>query len=369
MPSNLFSSRNIKIFLSSFISVFVMVTVQYLVISFSDLASQPCLRVLGFNITRCNVGLVSPAPLQDLALEILLPKLENHKNNYKLNRQAQFGSKAFAATDYEQTKSYIVVDYNTGDILAEKNSHKTYPMASLTKVMTAVVALDLAKPEEIFTVSAKAPTTVPTRLALTAGEKFTLEELLNAALLTSANDCVEVIREGINQKYQSEVFISAMNAKAKFIGLKNTSFANPQGFDGDEHFSSAEDLAILSHYALTNYPLIAELARKQSAELAASPSHTYSWLNNWNGLLGVYPGAFGLKTGNTGNAGNTTIVAAERQGKRVLVVVLGAPGVLERDLWASQLLDTGFQSLADLPAVNVTEEQLKAKYQTWKYFN
>src|SRR5690606_3687251 len=91
-------------------------------------------------------------------------------------------------------------------------------------------------------------------------------------------------------------------------------------------------------------------------------------LYNWNGLLGVYPGASGVKIGNTGDAQKTTIVTAERNGKKLLVVVLGAPGVLERDMWAAELLDLGFEKQYGMAPINVTEEQLRAKYKTWKYW-
>jgi serine-type D-Ala-D-Ala carboxypeptidase (penicillin-binding protein 5/6) len=158
-----------------------------------------------------------------------------------------------------------------------------------------------------------------------------------------------------------------MNEKARFLGLKNSSFTNPQGFDNKNHYSSVEDVAILTRYALTHYPLIAQVAQKDSEELLATPTHKYHWLNNWNGLVGVYPGAEGLKIGNTGDAGHTTTVVAEREGKKLIAVLLGAPGVLERDYWTSQILDAGFDKYGIKPA-NITEEQLRAKYKTFKYF-
>ena len=98
-------------------------------------------------------------------------------------------------------------------------------------------------------------------------------------------------------------------------------------------------------------------------------NHKQFDLYNWNGLLGVYPGIFGVKIGYTENAQKTTIVASQRDGKKVLVVLLGAPGVLQRDLWASQLLDQGFEKLANLSSINITEEELREKYSTWKYWN
>lgn len=247
----------------------------------------------------------------------------------------------------------------------EKNSDKRLPVASLTKIMTAVVALDLATPEERFAVSQKAAATIPTKINVLPGEKISLDQLLHAALLASANDGVEVIREGIDQKYGDKVFVRAMNAKSKVLGLKNTSFANPQGFDNRNNYSSASDLAILSQYALTKYPEIAQIVQKDYEYVEANRDHQAFDLYNWNGLLGVYPGVYGLKIGNTGKAGYTTVVAAERSDHRILVVLLGTPGVLERDLWAAQSLDQGFTKFG-LDPVWVSEADLRAKYSTWQ---
>ncbi|MCL5784297.1 MAG: hypothetical protein M1142_03015, partial [Patescibacteria group bacterium] len=217
--------------------------------------------------------------------------------------------------------------------------------------------------------SYKAASIEPTKLGLIPGQKLTLEELLNGSLLTSANDAVQVIKEGVDEEYKANVFIEAMNLKAKDLGLKNSRFENPQGFDGQSHYSTAEDLAVLTAYALKNYPLISDVVKKDYQFYPTNQNHKQIDMYNWNGLVDVYPGVFGVKIGNTDKAGYTTIVGAQREGKRVVAVVLGAPGVLERDLWASQILDLSFQKLGNLEPVNVTENQLKDKYSTWKYWN
>jgi serine-type D-Ala-D-Ala carboxypeptidase (penicillin-binding protein 5/6) len=312
---------------------------------------------------------ISPLPQHVDILDKLevRSKLENRSNDYSLKEQGSFFQQAHAADTYESAASYVVTDYETGDILAEKSLNRRLPMASITKVMTAVVALDLAKPQELFTVSDDAAAQIPTKLVFTPGEQFTLEELLHAALLTSANDATEVIREGVDQKYNDEIFIKAMNGKAEFLGLKDTSFANPQGFDDANHYSSAHDLAILAHYALTNYPLIHDIVKKDYAFLPENEFHKEYDLYNWNGLIDVYPGVYGIKIGNTGNAKHTTLVVAEREGKKVIVVLLGAPDILTRDLWAAALLDVGYDRLTGLKPIDVTSDELYAKYGTWRY--
>lgn len=312
-------------------------------------------------------AVISPIPQKIDIFDKIMPKLEQKDNSFHLQKSPSLIPSAKAATDLDEATAYAVVDFETGQILAEKNLERQTPIASITKVMSAVVALDLASPDEEFTVSEKAAHMIPTKLDLHPGDKLTLEELLNGALLTSANDCMQVIKEGIDAKYGDQVFIRAMNEKAKFLGMKNTKYANAQGLDNGHPFSSVEDQAILMNYALNNYPLIAQLVKKDHGELAATGTHTYQYLNNWNGLLGVYPGTYGIKIGNTDDAKKTTAVVSQRGGKKLLAIVLGAPGVVERDMYAAELLDMGFAQVANLPAVNLTEAELRAKYATWKY--
>ncbi len=327
--------------------------------------------------------LINPVRPENDPLTKLLPKLEQKPNQFKIKKKTGIIQGAQAAGDYTQASSYIVIDSESGQILAEKSSSERYAIASLTKIMTAIVALDLVSTNEYFDVSPAAARQQPTKLALTAGDKLTLEELLNALLLSSANDCAKVIQEGIDQRFgkglpapqtgpagRQGVFVRAMNAKAKFLNLKNTQFENPAGFDGIDHLSSAEDVAILSQYALKNYPLVENIVKKSYSELFSNPNHQrYEYLNNCNGLIGVYPGVAGVKIGNTEKAGHTTSVVSQRDGKKVLAVLFGAPGVLERDLWASQLLDLGFEKGWGFTPVGITEEQLREKYASWKYFN
>lgn len=301
--------------------------------------------------------------------QTIISKLSEKKHNYQLkSMQGGFISNAYASDFDIYASGYVVLDFDSGEILAEKNSSQILPIASLTKLMTGVVALDLAAPTEMFTISQNASDKPATKIGVVAGEKMSLEELLNAALLTSANDATQVIKEGINQKYNSDIFEKAMNQKAKILGLKNSSFSNPQGFDGKYNYSSARDFAILSHYALTNYPLIKKIVKKDYEFLPADNNHKQFDLYNWNGLLGVYPNVLGIKIGNTNDALYTTAVVSQRENKKVLVVLLGAPGVLERDLWSSSLLDIGFEKLG-LPKIAVTENQLLEKYSTWQYWN
>ena len=183
--------------------------------------------------------------------------------------------------------------------------------------------------------------------------------------MTSANDAAKVIQEGVDTQLGQPIFIKAMNEKAKFLGLTDSSFANPQGFDDPNNYSTVKDLSILSEYALKNYPLISEIVKKDYVFLPANSIHKQFDLYNWNGLIGVYPETIGMKIGNTDDAGKTTIVVSNRSGKKILAILLGAPDNVSRDLGAAQLLDNGYATTLNLPRINITRRQLQEKYNTW----
>lgn len=312
-------------------------------------------------VNPLTFNIASPVSVR---FESIKPKLYVKKNSYLLHTDHVEPASIDATSDLS---SYVVVDFKTGNILAEEKSQSSFSIASLTKVMSAIVALDLMKEDEELPVTTHASEMIPTKIGVVPGEALTVSEVLHAALMTSANDAVEVLRDSIDAKYGNGIFVQAMNEKAEFLGLSHTHFDNPQGFDGKNNYSSAQDLATLSHYALTNYPLISAIVKKDYVTLPANSMHKKFDLYNWNGLVGVYPDVEGVKIGSTGNAGKTTIVLSQRQGQEVLVVALGAPGILERDLIAAELLNVGFEKAAHLPPVVITAQALAEKYASWKY--
>lgn len=343
-------------------------------------SSQTAQRMIGLGVIMTFLGFfqmfgnalpfISPLSSERVSvLSSVRTKLEQKANTYTVKKETSFAPAVAAGAPFDNARAYAVVDFESGEVIAEKELSQPVPIASITKIMTAVTALDLMSPDEVITVSDHASRAIPTKIMLEPGEKLTLRELMHAMLLTSANDAAQAIADGIDAKYGEEVFIKSMNLKAQYIGLKHSRFANPQGFDNPNNFSTAEDLAILSHYALSHYPLIDEIVQKSQEEIPSTREHKHYVLYNWNGLIGVYPGVYGIKIGNTDDAGTTTTVVAEREGKKVLAVVLGANDVLERDLWAAQLLDVGYETLANLPPVEVTEDQLRQKYATWVPWN
>lgn len=347
-----FTKRNLKIFISTLIAILIIVSLQ----------------LNGIKPPSLAIPLSSK---KDIFIEKIAPKLEKKRDTYNLKIKQQVISQVNAekGNDYKKAKAYGVINFDTGEIIDSNNLKQELPIASLTKIMTAIVSLDLADPNEDFRVSRHAAFTVPTKIGVVAGEKLKVSELMHAILMTSANDAVEVLKEGIDNKYGQDVFINAMNEKAKFLGLKNTSFTNAQGFDNINNYSSVEDLAKLTHYALSNYPLISDIVAKDYLYLPADQYHKQFDLYNWNGLLDVYPDTIGMKIGNTDNAGYTMIAVSKREGTCLITVVLGAPGILERDLWTADLLDEGYKSSLGLSPVNITENQLLTKYNTWNYWN
>lgn len=308
-----------------------------------------------------------PQVHRDIMKEDVTPKLQKTRNMFALRKPPTFIKQAYAAEPFDGASALLAVDLDTGEILYEKNLDERLPIASITKVMSSVVALDLASPDTLFAVSEEASKVIPTRIGVVPHQQMTLEELIEGMLLTSANDTAEVVREGIDNSYKESVFIKAMNEKAKFLGLSNSSFSNPQGFDSSSNYSTVRDLAILSHYALKNYPVIAKAVRKDYQFLAENRHHKQYDLFNWNGLIGVYPRTIGMKIGYTEDAGKTTAVVSERNGKRILAVVLGAPDLFARDLWAARLLDIGYEKTLGLAPIEVTKKQLQDKYNSWSY--
>lgn len=350
------SKAHIKVFFLAFVPMFIIVVLQHLGIK-SNIFQQ----------VKAQITIEKPIPDEKNVLDEIKPQLEKKKPIFELKKDTSFVRQTYADSglEAEQANAYLVVDMNTGRILAEKNGETEYAIASITKVMTSVVALDLAKPDEIFPIDNTAANVEPSIIGVTAGEKLSVDELLRGALLSSGNDAAEALRDGVDLKYNQRVFIEAMNEKAKVIGMSKTKFTNPQGFDYGLSYSTAYDVARLTHYALTNYPLIDEIVKLDLYTIPQNENHKEFKLINWNGLIGVYPDTTGVKIGNTGRAKKTTAVVSNRNGKKIMAILLGAPDIKERDLWTAQLLDYGYQTAYGFEPVNVTEDQLIAKYASW----
>jgi serine-type D-Ala-D-Ala carboxypeptidase (penicillin-binding protein 5/6) len=239
-----------------------------------------------------------------------------------------------------KARSAILVDLDTGKTLFQLDPHGRRAPASLTKVVTALVALDHLGLDQTVTV----PTSInqipwdSTRMGLRAGERLTVRELLYGLFLNSGNDAAVTLSEAAMPR---AAFVGLMNAKAVTLGMTDSHFANPIGLDDPSHLTSVSDLARAAAELMRRFPDVAAMAAVPSVTLPATTTHHAYGLYNLNELVHKYPGATGLKTGWTGHAGGCLIASATRDGRHLLVVVLASPRIFDE---ASALLDYGFAS-------------------------
>lgn len=208
-----------------------------------------------------------------------------------------------------------------GEDLWAGNADARLPPASLTKIMTALVVLEDYRPQEVVEISIAASRATGTRLKLKAGERLTVASLLTAMLMVSANDACAALAE--HAAGSARAFVGRMNQRAAAMRLSNTHFANPCGFDAAGHYSSARDLARLSAAAMA-HPEFAAIVAQTEARVSGMDGMRPRTLKNRNALIGTYEPAIGIKTGYTGKAGKCLAALADKDGRRVLVVMLNA---------------------------------------------
>jgi len=235
-----------------------------------------------------------------------------------------------------KARAAIVVDLTAGQVLYENAATSRYADASLAKLMTAMVAADLAPLDTPITVSALATEVEPNHMGLSTGEQLTLRELLAGLLLNSGNDAAEAIALGIVDRSH---FVDFMNQKAVALHLRGTHFSNPSGLDDPNLYSTASDLAVISATLLADYPDLRAIAGSKQVSIPATPLHKAYNPSNIDRLLWTYPGAIGLKPGYTDAAGYCLAAAATRHGRTILVVVLGSS---QHFTDGATLLDYGF---------------------------
>jgi D-alanyl-D-alanine carboxypeptidase (penicillin-binding protein 5/6) len=234
-------------------------------------------------------------------------------------------------------RAAIVVDARDGTVMFAKHPNAERAIASTTKLMTALLALEQAKPSNVFTAPAYHAMPAESRINLREGERMTVHDLLEALLLESANDAAETLAEGVSGS--REAFVAEMNARATDLGLEHTSYANPIGLDEAGNYSSARDLASLARVLLKR-PRFARIVDMPVAELESGARPRV--VANRNDLIADYPWVSGVKTGYTANAGNVLVGAAEGPGgARVISVVLGEPTEAARNSETLALLRWG----------------------------
>ncbi len=244
-------------------------------------------------------------------------------------------------------KSAILMEATSGEIIFESNAHQQMPMASTTKIMTALVAIENCDIDEIVTISKEMTGAEGSSIYLKAGEKLTLGQLLYALMLQSANDSAEAIAVHISGSVDE--FAKLMNKKAKELGLKNTHFTNPHGLDDELHYTTAYELAKITAYAIEN-DYFAKLVSTYKYTIPETELYPARVLVNHNKLLKQYDGCVGVKTGFTKKCGRCLVSAAEKDGVRLVAVTLSAP-----DDWNDhkKMLDYGFSQYKSVTLADV----------------
>ncbi|HBT20494.1 MAG TPA: D-alanyl-D-alanine carboxypeptidase [Peptococcaceae bacterium] len=246
----------------------------------------------------------------------------------------------------------VLMDAESGRVLWAKNPHKRLYPASTTKILTAVLAIEKGKLDSTVVVSREAAETEGSAIWLKEGERLTLEDLLYAVLLSSANDAAEAVAEHIGGTQEN--FVRMMNEKAKAIGARDSHFENPHGLHEESHYTTAYDLALIARYAMTN----STFEKIVATEKKIIPWEGHDWsrlLINKNNLIRnpkLFPGADGIKNGYTKAAGNCLVASATRNGMRLIAVVLNAPNATGEVI---KLLDYGFKNFSKEKLVNKGE--------------
>lgn len=272
-----------------------------------------------------------------------------HKGFQKLTRGALCLLALYSVFPYPaaavstSAASAALMDADSGRILYAQNADARMLIASTTKIMTALVAIEEGDLSRTVRVSREAAYTEGSSMYLAEGEQVTLETLLYGLLLCSGNDAAVAIAQGVSGS--TDGFVRLMNEKARELGMEDTSFANPNGLDDEKHYSTARDMAKLACAAVRNETLL-RIASTRSITIGGRT------MTNHNKLLSYMPGCIGLKTGYTRAAGRTLVSCAERNGQRLVAVTLQ-----DGNDWADHqaLYEYGFSAYPAHRAVSMGE--------------
>jgi D-alanyl-D-alanine carboxypeptidase (penicillin-binding protein 5/6) len=244
--------------------------------------------------------------------------------------------------------SVLVYDTATDTVLVDKDSRKRLPIASITKIMTAIVIIENENLDERVTVSKRAATIGENSMMLKENEQFTRRELLYGLILPSGNDAAEVLAE--TSSVGRENFVYLMNKKAEELGLSDTRFTNPSGLEGDgNQYSTGYDLLVITRYGLS----LSEFAKIVSTveyEIEESMYHGYYRLFNDTNLLTSYPGVKGVKTGFTNEAGMCLVSYLDYRGHKIIAVMLNSEN---RRQEMKDLLDYSLETLGTEPPIHL----------------
>ena len=255
------------------------------------------------------------------------------------------GAAHAAVPQVPDARAWYVVNAANGEVLGSHDAQARVPIASITKLMTVVVALQHLRPDDVVTVTSGAAQVGESRIPLVPGQRITVHDLLEGALIQSANNAADALAAAAAGGDVPR-FVGWMNARARALGLHDTHFVRPDGLDAFGHVSSARDVARLAQVAM-HLPVVRAIVAKRTdtIEGGAVTVHT------WNDLLGVFPGLIGVKTGHTSDAGWCEVAAARRSGYTIYAVLLGSSTRSQRNADLARLLSWGVSQYKTLQLV------------------
>ena len=268
------------------------------------------------------------------------------------------------AADTPDAKASIVMDVNTGRVLSSYNSDLKLPMASTTKIMTTLLAIEYGNINDMVTISRKASIQEGSSIYLKEGEKIKLEDLLYGVMLRSGNDAAVAVAEHLCGNIEN--FSRLMNEKAMLIGAKNTNFKNPHGLPDDNHYATAYDLALITCYALKNEKF-SQIVKTRKKTISGPPDTSWERvLQNKNKMLWQFNGGDGVKTGYTKKSGRCLVSSASRDGWQLVSVVLNCG-----DWWnySSKLLNDGFNNYDNVKIIDKYKTNIKISVKKGKKKN
>jgi serine-type D-Ala-D-Ala carboxypeptidase (penicillin-binding protein 5/6) len=254
-----------------------------------------------------------------------------------------FASPAAAAPPPVHASAYIIEDARTGEVLASSHAHEHLPIASLTKMMTVLLALERHQLSDVVTVDRRAAIVGESTINLRPGEQLTVRDLIKGALIQSANDAAAALALSMAPSFAS--FAQLMNAKAAALGLHDTHFVRPDGLDVPDHYSSAADMTKLARI-LMRTRFVRETVDEKTDTIAGGRT-----LYTWDDLLSVFPRTFGVKTGHTSQAGWCQVAAAHGPGVTIYATLLGGPSRSVRNTDLESLLIWGLAQFRVVPLI------------------
>lgn len=242
-------------------------------------------------------------------------------------------------------KSVLVYDLTSNKVIFEKNAKERMPMASLTKIMTAIIAMENRRDDDRYIVNGD-DLVGENSMGLVSGERLSQEELLYGLLLPSGNDAAETLASNYEDGGR-KAFVKAMNDKAKALGLTDTNFTNPSGLQGDgDQYTTAYDLLVVTRYALEKFPIFRRIVSTAEYQIEETSGHNAHYLVNETNLLTTYPGVAGVKTGYTPEAGLCLVTYLDYEGHKVVGIILNSEN---RRGEMKELLDASLKSLGIEP--------------------